>query len=176
MILGRNKTRSGTETPRTHAATITPVVLLVCSLLILPIQGWAWQGNVVGVTDGDSITEMHDGKGEEIRLYGVDCPEKRQDFGQRAKDFTSTELFGKMVAVSPVTTDRYGRTVAMVTLNGRNFNRNIIQAGYAWVFQKYCTKAECDEWNKLEALARANKIGIWSGQNPTPPWEFRHKR
>ncbi len=35
-------------------------------------------GRVVGVTDGDTITVLHNGKGERIRLHGIDCPEKRQ--------------------------------------------------------------------------------------------------
>ena len=42
-----------------------------------------FSGKVVGVTDGDTITVMHDGVGERIRLHGIDCPEKRQPFGNR---------------------------------------------------------------------------------------------
>ncbi len=45
-------------------------------------------GKVVGVSDGDTITVLHSGKGERIRLHGIDCPEKRQPFGKRAKQFT----------------------------------------------------------------------------------------
>ena len=44
-------------------------------------------GHVVGVIDGDSIRVMHDGQVEQIRLVGVDCPEKRQPFGTRAKEY-----------------------------------------------------------------------------------------
>jgi len=29
-----------------------------------------------GVSDGDTITVIHEGKGEKIRLYGIDAPEK----------------------------------------------------------------------------------------------------
>ncbi len=32
----------------------------------------------MGVSDGDTITVLHNGKGERIRLHGIDCPEKRQ--------------------------------------------------------------------------------------------------
>ena len=35
-------------------------------------------GRVVGVSDGDTLTVLHNGKGERIRLHGIDCPEKRQ--------------------------------------------------------------------------------------------------
>ena len=37
---------------------------LVGYLLILPALGWAWSGKVIGVTDGDSITVLHDGRQE----------------------------------------------------------------------------------------------------------------
>jgi len=44
-----------------------------------------WQGMVVGISDGDTITVLHEGKGEKIRLYGIDTPEDHQAFGKRAK-------------------------------------------------------------------------------------------
>jgi endonuclease YncB( thermonuclease family) len=71
-------------------------------------------GKVVGVIDGDSIRVMHNGKAEQIRLNGIDCSEKRQAFGRRAKQATSSMLFGKAVTIKPKTQDRYGRTAAEV--------------------------------------------------------------
>src|SRR5207247_10694465 len=65
-------------------------------------------GKVVGVTDGDTITVLHNGKGERVRLHGIDCPEKGQAFGQRAKQFTSALAFGKEVTVTVLDSDRYG--------------------------------------------------------------------
>ncbi len=73
-------------------------------LLILPSLTWAWQGKVVGISDGDTITVLHNNRGEKIRLYGIDTPEKRQDFGNKAKQFTSNMVFGKSVEVESVTT------------------------------------------------------------------------
>ena len=71
---------------------LLPVLLLKC---FCPADTLAFQGKVVGIADGDTITVMHKGKGEKIRLYGVDCPEKAQDFGQKAKRFSSDMVFGK---------------------------------------------------------------------------------
>ncbi len=51
----------------------------LCVLLILPSAA-DFTGRVVGVSDGDTITVLHNGKGERIRLHGIDCPEKRQAF------------------------------------------------------------------------------------------------
>lgn len=104
----------------------------------IPCTASEWQGKVVGVADGDTITVMHDGRGEKIRLYGVDCPEKNQNFGMKAKQFTSGMVFGKMVDVEPVVTDRYGRTVGLVKIDGKYLSEEIIKAGLGWVYTRYC--------------------------------------
>src|SRR5205809_3843723 len=80
-------------------------------------------GKVVGVSDGDTISVMHNGKAERIRLSGIDCPEKGQAFGQRAKQFTSALVFGKEVTVAVQDSDKYGRTIGEVKLlDGRVLN------------------------------------------------------
>ncbi len=67
---------------------------LVFSIALLTRQTLAadFTGRVVGVSDGDTITVFHNGKGERIRLHGIDCPEKRQAFGNRAKQFTAQQV------------------------------------------------------------------------------------
>jgi len=52
--------------------------------ILVPSICFAWSGKVVSVTDGDTIKVLHDGKEKKIRLYGIDTPEKGQDFGQKA--------------------------------------------------------------------------------------------
>ncbi len=94
---------------------------------------------MVGVADGDTITVLHNGKGERIRLHGIDCPEKRQAFGKRAKQFTSTLVFGNTVTVQVLDRDRYGRTVAEVLLpDGRSLNRELVRAGLRVVVSAIC--------------------------------------
>ena len=71
---------------------------LAFTLILLALQPslvWAdFSGRVVGVTDGDTIKVLHNGKAEKIRLHGIDCPEKAQPFGTKAKQFTSEMVFG----------------------------------------------------------------------------------
>jgi len=86
---------------------------------------WGWSGKVVSVIDGDSITVLHDPRAEQIRLYGIDCPEKGQDFGNRAKQLTSALVYGKVVEVEPVTSDRYGRTVALLRVGNTLVNEEL---------------------------------------------------
>jgi micrococcal nuclease len=143
-------------------------------LILLPHLSFAWQGKVVGVSDGDTITVMHHGKEEKIRLYGVDCPEKRQDFGQKAKQFTASMVYGKEVNVEPIDTDRYGRTVGIIRTDGKCLNEELLKNGFAWLYSRYCHKPLCNTWYKYQEQARQKKIGLWSMANPVPPWGFRH--
>ena len=57
----------------------------------------AFAGKVVGVVDDNTITVLHNGVRERIRLHGIDCPERHQAFGNRAKQFTSKLIFVKSV-------------------------------------------------------------------------------
>jgi micrococcal nuclease len=46
-------------------------------------------GPVVSVLDGDTIEVLHNGNAKRIRLNAIDCPEKGQAFGKRAKQAAS---------------------------------------------------------------------------------------
>jgi endonuclease YncB( thermonuclease family) len=90
---------------------------LLFAFILGPILAHAeFVGKVVGVIDGDSIRVMHDGQAEQIRLLGIDCPEKRQPFGTRAKEYSSELAFGQDVMVYGDRRDRYGRRLAEVLL------------------------------------------------------------
>lgn len=144
--------------------------------LLIPTLVFAWQGKVVNVTDGDTITVLTDAKQQvKIRLYGIDTPEHRQSFGSRATQFVRGQAALKMVDIDVRDTDRYGRTVAVVTLpDGRNLNEEIIRAGLAWVYVKYCKdRPMCARWDQQQAIARQARIGLWHDPNPIPPWDWR---
>ncbi len=88
--------------------SLVGIALGIYTFLVLSTELRAadFSGRVVGISDGDTITVMHDGKGEKIRLYGIDAPEKGQAFGNRAKQFVSTLAFGKEVKVEVKDYDR----------------------------------------------------------------------
>lgn len=77
-----------------------------------PARGTEFTARVVAITDGDTIRVTRDDRSIPVRLNGIDCPEKGQPFGTRAKQFTADLAFGKTVTVQVRDTDRYGRTVA----------------------------------------------------------------
>lgn len=78
-------------------------------VLIAVISSWAaepYQAKVIGISDGDTIKVLHGGTEIRIRLYGIDTPEWRQAFGNKAKQFTAEMVFGKIAKVIPMDTDR----------------------------------------------------------------------
>jgi hypothetical protein len=67
-------------------------LLALCSLLFLLIPSLAvadFSGQVISVLDGDTIEVLHNQHPERIRLSGIDCPEKDQAYGTRAKQAVS---------------------------------------------------------------------------------------
>jgi micrococcal nuclease len=147
-------------------------ICVSCALVpALPELTFAWSGQVVGVADGDTISVMHRGKAEKVRLYGVDCPEHGQDYANRSKRFTSDMVYGKVVEVRQVDLDRYGRTVGWVSIDGKSLNKELLKNGLAWWYARYAPNER--ELSLLEAEARQKKIGIWSHPHPIPPWDFR---
>lgn len=142
-------------------------------LLAIPVTCFSWPAKVVSVTDGDTINVLRDGQQVKVRLYGIDCPEKGQDYGQKARDLAAALVAGRNVEVDQKDTDRYGRTVGLVKVDGQGLNELIIQNGYAWVYRQYCKEKFCADWIKSEAVARQQKKGMWASSVVIPPWEWR---
>lgn len=152
-----------------------PARLALLFLLVLstPSLALSWPAKVVSVTDGDTINVLRDGKQVKIRLYGIDCPEKGQDYGQKARDLTSALVAGRNVEIEQKDTDRYGRTVGLVKVDGQSLNELIVQNGYAWVYRQYCKEKFCSDWILSEETARKQKKGMWADSVVIPPWEWR---
>jgi len=149
--------------------------IFIAILILLPSSGYSntGRGTIVAVADGDTVTLLRPDKTQEkIRLYGIDCPEKRQAFGTRAKQFTAMLVFGKTVTIRRVDRDRYGRTIAWVEVNGRSLNKELLKAGLAWHYKRYSNDSELAE---LETEARLRRQGLWADPSPTAPWEFRRR-
>ena len=135
-------------------------------------------GKVVGVSDGDTITVLDASKTQhKIRLEGIDAPEKAQPFGNRSKEHLSDQVFGKQVEVQSNKTDKYGRTVGKVLINGKDANLEQIRAGFAWHYKEYQKEQSSSDrvaYSNAESFARTARSGLWSDPKPMAPWEWRH--
>ena len=142
-------------------------------LLILATTGNASPALVVDVVDGDTLKVVDDDKLTVVRLYGVDCPEKKQASGMDAKAFTEGMVEDKTVDIAPIDTDRYGRTVAIVMLGEQCLQEQLLISGLAWVYPQYCRKQFCAAWSTLQKISAENKWGLWADHLPVQPWVWR---
>lgn len=128
---------------------------------------------VVGIKDGDTVVVLDSLNNQTtLRLAEVDCPEKNQPFGTKAKQFTSDQIYLKTIKYVVTDTDRYGRSIAMIYYDTDNkyLSAEIIKAGMGWHYKRYSTSKELA---KFEDNAKKNKIGLWVDNNPIEPSEWR---
>jgi endonuclease YncB( thermonuclease family) len=135
------------------------------------------KGKVIGVYDGDTATVLDVNKRQyKIRFNGIDAPEAKQDYGQKSKQNLSDLIYGKEVIVKSDKTDKYGRTVGNVFVDGLDVNLAQIKAGFAWHYKKYSSEQSPEDraiYAEAETRAQAAKLGLWMDSNPTPPWDWR---
>ena len=151
--------------------------------LVVLAAVWAWheqrprilEETVVEVLDGDSLVVVLDGERRQIRLYGVDSPERGQPYADRAREFTRSTALDQRVKVSVRDEDLYGRWVSEVTLpDGRVLNELLVQEGWAWWYRRHAkTDRALARW---EGQARREGRGLWADPSPVPPWDYRASR
>jgi len=144
--------------------------ILLISLIFLQCEAQT-KAKVIGIKDGDSIEVLLEGnKNIVIRFAEIDCPEKNQPYGKKAKSFVSDLIFGKEITYIKTDQDRYGRTIAKVYFKGAYLSETLIKNGLVWHNTKY---SKSRHLASLEKEARKNKIGLWADPNPIAPWEWR---
>ncbi len=99
--------------------SLASALLLVAAIRSVAASADVFEGRVVGVTDGDTITILDAQRQQhKIRLAGIDAPEKGQPYGQRSKQHLADLAFGKDAKAECYKRDRYGREVCTVYVNG----------------------------------------------------------
>jgi endonuclease YncB( thermonuclease family) len=142
------------RTWRVYLALLT--LLLTFRSVVLAVSEYV--GEVVGIADGDTFTLLVDREQLRIRLAEIDAPEKRQPYGNRARQTLSTLIYGKTVRVVEIDRDRCGRVVGRVYVGSIDVNAEMVRRGAAWVYRRYAKDPSLYE---LENEARAARRGIW---------------
>lgn len=106
--------------------------------------------------DGDTL-EMYNG--ERIRMLGINTPEKNEFGYQEAKDFTA-QLANKTVIAEYKEKDKYGRILGYIFYNNQNFNKKLIEGGFAHIYF-YDQDKYYSDFKKAEEIARNKQSGIW---------------
>ena len=88
--------------------------LLLCGLCSFLAQAEILTGQVVKITDGDTLTVLDASRQQHrIRLTGIDAPEKRQAFGTVSRQHLAGLVFGHVVTVEWHKRDRYQRILGL---------------------------------------------------------------
>ena len=136
------------------------------------------QGQVVAVSDGDTITLLDEtNQRRVIRLMGIDAPEKAQAFGQTSKESLNELVFNKEVSVTWFKKDRYGRTVGQVYVDDTDVGIEQIKRGLAWHYKQYEREQSVEDRTRYadaEKEARITSMGLWIDLHPQEPSNFRH--
>ncbi len=152
-------------------------IAVLAGLLMTAGISWAWTGTVVKVIDGDSLVVRGPRGTVEIRLYGIDTPEYRQPFSNKAKQLSRRLVYRREVQVRQKDVDRYGRVVAVVSIDGTTLNRELVARGLAWYYARYCREQPlCRELESLEEDARGRGAGLWRDRDPTAPWDWKRRQ
>ncbi|MFM2239927.1 MAG: hypothetical protein RJA69_1301 [Pseudomonadota bacterium] len=96
--------------------------------------GWSWTGQVVHVSDGDTLWVQpdHGGEARQLRLTAIDAPELCQAWGRQAWLALRTRLQGQQVQVVVGRLDSYGRWLAQVWHQGQDVGAWMVVQGHAW--------------------------------------------
>lgn len=150
------------------------VVILSLFMIVLSFATTI-KGKVIKVADGDTITILEEnGDKTRVRFYGIDAPEKKQEYGMKSLDVLRKLIDKKEVEIDVKDKDQYGRIVGMVYYNGMNVNLHMLETGNAWWYKQYSKHNV--EFRVAEEKARIEKLGLWKENNPIPPWVYRKEK
>lgn len=130
------------------------------------------------IHDGDTL-RIRSPKGEvlKVRFACVDAPELKQPMGEESRNYLRSLISrgNNKVKLQPITTDRYGRTVAQLWNNHGLIQSQMIIAGMAYGYDRY--KADCPNWEAIESTqiqAQKLQIGVWKlPGGGEKPWDYR---
>lgn len=157
-------------------------ILLACSLNAALAKEFS--AKVIAVFDGDTVLIKRAGSLIKIRLAEIDAPEvdhtgmgvqppnpqNAQAFGDASRRSLSDMVLGQQVQVNSQTTDKYGRMVAHLGIDGLDVNAEQIRRGMAWEYSNFHSNKALIA---LQAEARQAQRGLWAQNNPLPPWTWR---
>ncbi len=170
---GRNRTARRPSAG--HIPTLAIALFILLTGHGAPVLAQSLNGTAT-VIDGDTL-DVH---GTRIRLHGIDAPESGQTCldaneepwrcGQKAALALADHIGRAPVLCEGQDHDRYGRIIAVCTLNGKDIGAWMVRKGWAMAYLRYS-----DDYARDEAMAHAVGRGIWQG-TVTAPWVWRKTR
>jgi endonuclease YncB( thermonuclease family) len=161
------------------------IIFGVVLLLTLPTRSIDAQLMVSRVTDGDTIRAAVDHMEIIVRLVGIDVPETSkkknepgQPYSRKATKYLANLVLKKTITIKEYGTDRYGRILGVVFVNGTNANLEMVKAGLAEVYRgKQPRYFNAKIYQDVEEEAKKAKRNMWSlGDKYMSPRDWRRGR
>lgn len=135
---------------------------------------------LVRVLDGDSLV-LRDGQSREIevRIHAIDAPERGQPFSSVSRNHLRDLLREGAISLVERDRDQYGRTVARLSVDGLDVGLEQVRSGMAWYYRRYQSAQPLVEralYEKAEASARNERLGLWDDEDPIQPEHERRSR
>lgn len=131
-------------------------------------QEFSIRCKVVGISDGDTLTCLHQKRELKVRLLYIDAPESAQPFGHKAKQALASLVFKKEVKLHLSGQDQYKRLLAVVFDGNRNVNLALVEQGMAWAYRQ-----TQPIYQHAQHVAEGRKLGLWQDKFPVNPAEWR---
>jgi endonuclease YncB( thermonuclease family) len=148
-----------------------------------PKLGTVASVKVTKVFDGDTFQFVHDSTNFQVRLSGIDAPERQQAYADQAKRALMRWTEHQEVRIEVLKIDTYGRLVAKVEIesgkNAGDVSLRLLEQGFAWHFKRYIKDqpiADRERYALAEEAARRAQLGLWAEQQPVAPWQFREQQ
>lgn len=171
--------RNQTEICTMSLKTLLNVTLLGSALLLgvsphataaKPARPEPLQGVVTQVIDGDTLRFNVSGQPAiEVRLAQIDAPELCQAWGPEARRALSDLVLNKPATLRPVSLDRQGRSIGVLTVDGINVAQQLVQDGHAWSLVGRNGRGPLV---KEERMAQALDRGLHGGRAAVKPADF----
>jgi endonuclease YncB( thermonuclease family) len=127
VTTGSETTGAVTTTP----ITTTPVTTTPITTTPITVDGARIPVEILDVYDGDSFVAMVDGRTEEIRLEGINAPERDECFSGPSRAALAAGLGDGLVSIVEGDRDQFGRILAYVESGAGNLNLLQVAAGNA---------------------------------------------
>lgn len=132
---------------------------------------------VVGIVDGDTVDLLG---GDRLRLVGIDCPEKGEQFYDSAKMFIQNMTLGKIVQVdfSKRRRDGYGRMLGYTYVDSVFVNAELVRSGLAYVYlyeDNLADSARIEELLEAQNKAIDSGRGLWTISRHKEPYYLARK-